>query len=211
MLHDFRGCNCPFSIMVNFASIQLRRRNIQFRIWGPGPAKTIPGRSACGRPKSLHSRGWRIAAFGGAPHQSRPPLFGGGLDSFSPRGEALSRVRAGLFYRNMCSLPPKASPSRETPQGGLSCPSGNSPSGGPRRGSEGVGGEMRVVRACGRILNSPEFAGMHTPSVMRPCFAWPHDSSPTLTRRGALGVVFIAPPGIPPRNLRRWRRRRRRL
>ena len=28
-----------------------------------------------------------------------------------------------------------------------------------------------------------------TPSVMEPCFAWLHDSSPTLTRRGALGAA----------------------
>ena len=27
------------------------------------------------------------------------------------------------------------------------------------------------------------------PSVMEPCFAWLHDSSPTLTRRGALGAA----------------------
>ena len=42
----------------------------------------------------------------------------------------------------------------------------------------------------------PGFAGMHTsvqlllpaPSVMEPCFAWLHDNSPTLARRGALGA-----------------------
>ena len=43
------------------------------------------------------------------------------------------------------------------------------------------------------------FAGMHTsvqlllpaPSVMLPCFAWQHDSSPTLTRRGAIGAASM--------------------
>ena len=49
---------------------------------------------------------------------------------------------------------PSAVCAEGAPQGGLSCPSGNSPSGGPRRGSEGVGGEVWAVRVCG--ANSPE-------------------------------------------------------
>ena len=50
------------------------------------------------------------AAFGGAPHQasigSEEPMDA----SFSPRGEALSRIEHASFYCNMCRLPPKASP-----------------------------------------------------------------------------------------------------
>ena len=82
---------------------------MQFWMWGLGPAKatTINERYACRDtspevsailgsavvlrpPERLPHEGLRIAAFGGAPHQSRPPLWGGGLDSFSPRGEAWS-------------------------------------------------------------------------------------------------------------------------
>ena len=41
------------------------------------------------------------AAFGGAPHQSAPGSEEPGADSFSPRGEALSRVERVSFYGKM--------------------------------------------------------------------------------------------------------------
>ena len=51
----------------------------------------------------------------------------------------------------------------------------------------------------GEFVRCPEFAGVHSvrrfllpaPSVMPPCFAWQHDSSPTLTRRGALVRYYL--------------------
>ena len=78
---------------------------MQFWMWGMGPAKatTINERYACRDtspevsailgsavvlrpPERLPHEGLRIAAFGGAPHQSRPPLLGTALTA-SPRGE----------------------------------------------------------------------------------------------------------------------------
>ena len=56
---------------------------------------------------------YRTAAFGGAPHQSAPGSEEPGADSFSPRGEALSRVRRCSLCCSKCKFLPKASPSRE--------------------------------------------------------------------------------------------------
>ena len=57
--------------------------------------------------------GRTAAAFGGAPHQSLPGSEEPGNDSFSPRGEALSRIQGCSFCFERCRPPPKASPLRE--------------------------------------------------------------------------------------------------
>ena len=56
------------------------------------------------------------------PTSVRKSALGAFSDSFSPRGEALSRIHPGTYCQKICRLAPKASPSRETPQGGFSCP-----------------------------------------------------------------------------------------
>ena len=62
--------------------------------------------------RSVYIAGRTAAAFGGAPHQSSLGSEEPRDDSFSPWGEALSRIHPFPSYTTMCEFAPKASPLR---------------------------------------------------------------------------------------------------